>query len=322
MPILPALPVLLRQRLLFAILCFVWSTTWLAMKLGIAVVPPAFFSGVRWTVAGIALLAWRRYQHAPIGVSPRLVGRLVVLSLFMLSLNSSIQLYGLRLITTGMAAVINSGLTPIFMLAAAVALRQERLTWRQTIAIAVGVSGLLVLFGLRAVGQMDWREILGIILMVVSTLSYCVGSVLSRPLLRTMAPVHLAGVTNLIGGVVLLVLSLPLEPGAWQAAGFAWGWRAWAGWAWLVFAGSLGASIIFFILIRDWGAGRTGSYAFVTPVIAVALGMAVFGEQVDAAQALGMTLMLVGAGLGTTGGRRDTPATPTPQTAARGRSIP
>ena len=121
--------------------------------------------------------------------------------------------------------------------------------------------------------------------------------------MRIIPPVQMAGLTNLIGGVVLLALSLPLEPGAWQAAHLAWGWAAWIAWLWLVFAGSLGASIIFFLLVRDWGASRTATYAFVTPVIAVFLGMMVFGEHVSGTEALGMALMLAGAGLALRGAK-------------------
>jgi len=294
-----------RQRLLFLVLCFVWGTTWLAMKVGISVVPPAFFSGVRWTVAGLVLLGWRHYRHEPVRTSPRLLARLAVLSLFMVSVSAAIQLYGLRLISSGMAGVINSGLTPIFLLVFAAATHQERAGWRQVIAIVIGIVGLLLLFGPQAmVGQLEWREALGILLLVIATICTCFGNVLSRPLMRTIPPVQLAGLTNLIGGLVLLVLALPLEPGAWQAARLDWGWPAWIGWCWLVFAGSTGASIIFFMLLRDWGASRAGSYSFVSPVVAVFLGMGFMGEQVNAMEALGMTLMLVGAALGNSGRRQ------------------
>src|SRR5487761_2127089 len=47
-----------RQRLMFLFLCFVWGTTWLAMKVGIASIPPGLFAGSRWTVAGLALLGF------------------------------------------------------------------------------------------------------------------------------------------------------------------------------------------------------------------------------------------------------------------------
>jgi drug/metabolite transporter (DMT)-like permease len=296
--LLPTLSSAARHRLLFIVLCVVWGTTWLALKAGINAVPPAFFSGVRWTFAGIVLLAWRRFHHQPVHISPRLAGRVVLMSLVMVGLCAVIQLYGMRQISSGLAAVINSALTPISTLGVAVAMRQERPSWRQGIAFAIGIAGVLVLFGPDAVtGQVAPGELLGAAGVAFSTILYCIVSVTQRRVMRIIPPVLLTGLTNLIGGLGLLAFSLPLEPGAWHAAGLAWGWAAWLGWLWLVLAGSLGASIIYFLLMRDWGASRTATYAFVTPVISVVLGMAVFGEQVSGLEALGMVLMLAGAGL-------------------------
>jgi drug/metabolite transporter (DMT)-like permease len=296
--ILPALTAAARQRLLFVVLCFVWGTTWLALKASVTVVPPAFFSGVRWTVAGAVLLAWCRLHGDVVVLSPRLMRRVATLGVVMISLNTTIQLYGLREISSGLGAVISSALTPLGLLGFAVAMRQERPTWRQIGAIAIGIAGILVLFGPRAVaGRLDVAELAGAAGVALGTIFYCIGSVLARPIMRTLPPVQLAGVTNLIGGIVLLALSLPFEPGAWQAANLNWGWAAWMGWLWLTFAGSLGASIIYFLLVRDWGASSAGTYAFVSPVIAVLLGAVILDERLDAVQALGMALMLGGAGL-------------------------
>jgi drug/metabolite transporter (DMT)-like permease len=292
------LPAAARQRLLFAVLCVVWGTTWLALKASVTVVPPAFFSGVRWTVAGAVLLTWCRMHGDAMVLSPRLMRRVAMLGVVMISINTTIQLYGLREISSGLGAVISSALTPLGLLGFAVAMRQERPTWRQLGAIAIGIAGVFVLFGPRAAtGKLDLPEFLGVLGVAVGTIFYCIGSVVSRPLMRTVPPVQLAGVTNLIGGVVLLAFALPFEPGAWRAAALDWGWAAWLGWVWLTFAGSLGASIIYFLLVRDWGASRAGTYAFVSPVIAVLLGMALLGERIDAMQAGGMALMLGGAGL-------------------------
>ena len=46
------------QRVLFGLLCLIWGTTWLALKIGATAVPPGLFSGLRWTVAGALLLVW------------------------------------------------------------------------------------------------------------------------------------------------------------------------------------------------------------------------------------------------------------------------
>jgi drug/metabolite transporter (DMT)-like permease len=57
------------------------------------------------------------------------------------------------------------------------------------------------------------------------------------------------------------------------------------------------STTMYFLLVRDWGASRPGTYAFISPVIAVVIGCSLFGEKLDWGSALGMGLMLGGAGL-------------------------
>ncbi len=287
-----------RQRVLFGILCLVWGTTWLALKVGATAVPPALFSGTRWTFAGLLLIAWRAARGQPVRVGLRMAGRLTVVAVLMVSLNAVIMLYGLRQIGSGLAAVISSALTPISLLGFSVALGQERFSRRQARAIALGVVGIFLLFGPAAVaGRLTTAELLGASGVVVGCLCYTAGSVLARPLMRTLAPAQVAAATNLIGGAVMLLGSLLFEPGAVAALGGNWGISAWAAWLFLLLPGSLGATIIYLLLVRDWGASRTGTYAFISPVIAVLLGILVFGERVRPADAAGMALMIAAAGL-------------------------
>ena len=286
----------LYQRTLFVILCLVWGTTWLALKAGVTTVPPAFFSGTRWTAAGLLLLLWRWWRGQRITVGLRMAGRLSLVAVLMIALNATIMLYGLRHVGSGLAAVISSALTPISLLGFSVALGQERFNLRQIAAIALGVIGIFVLFGPAAFrGELDTMELFGAAGVIVGCLCYTSGSVLARPLMRTLPPAQVAATTNLLGGLMLLVLSLLFEPGAREAVGGHWGTAAWLAWWYLLIPGSLGATTIYFLLVRDWGASRTGTYAFVAPVIAVLLGVAIFGERLDAANAVGMALMLIAA---------------------------
>jgi drug/metabolite transporter (DMT)-like permease len=287
-----------RQRALFVVMCLIWGSNWLALKIGTGAVPPGFFSGVRWTVAGLLLLGWRWWRGQDNRVSRRLIGRLLLVSFLMVGLNALIQNYGLRLVSSGLAAVISSALTPISLLGFGVALGQERFTARQGAAIALGVCGIVMLFGPKAMaGGLDPLELLGVGGVVVGCLCYSLGSVLCRPLMRAMAPAQVATLTNLLGGLMLLAGSIPFEPGAGAAMRFDWGRPAWLSWLFLLIPGSLGGTIIYFILVRDWGAGRTGTYAFVTPIISVLLGVFALGERVDASDAAGMLIMLAAAGL-------------------------
>jgi drug/metabolite transporter (DMT)-like permease len=283
---------------MFIFICFVWGTTWLAMKVGIATVCPGIFAGLRWTIAGAIILVFRKIRGQRVMPPPRLIPRLVFVSVVLITLNQIIQLYGLKTITAGLAAVISSALTPIALLVFAAAAGQERFNARQLAAIAVGIVGVIMLFGPAALaGTLDGWEVFGAILVTIGVLCYTAGSVMTRPIMRTLEPVQLAGLTDLIGGVVLLVSSLAIEPGAWQSMHLHWGWPAFLGWLYLLVPGALMSTTMYFLLVRDWGASRPGTYAFISPVVAVAIGCSFFGEKLDWGEAVGMILMLGAAAL-------------------------
>jgi drug/metabolite transporter (DMT)-like permease len=218
------------------------------------------------------------------------------------------MLYSLRLVGSGLAAVISCALSPLSLLGFAVALGQERLNRRIVAAMALGVGGIFMLFGPAALaGRLDGLVLVGAAGIAVGTLVYSGASVLARPLMRTISPLLLAGLVNFTGGLMLLATSLAVEPGAVAALDFRWGAQAWLSWLFLVFPAALGASTIFFVLMRDWGASKASSYAFVSPIVAVLAGLVISGEALHPIDAVGMTLMLAAAWVAL---RRADPASP------------
>jgi drug/metabolite transporter (DMT)-like permease len=314
------------QRAMFVFICFVWGTTWLAMKVGVATVSPGIFAGLRWTIAGAIILAFRKFRGQRVMPPPRLMPRLLFVSVILITLNQVIQLYGLKHITAGLGAVISSALTPIALLIFSVAAGQERFSLRQLGAIGVGIVGVLTLFGPAAIaGTLDAWQVIGAALVTIGVLCYTAGSVMTRPMMRTLEPVQLAGLTDVIGGLVLLAASLGVEPGAWESMHLRWGWPAFLGWLYLLVPGALMSTTMYFLLVRDWGASRTGTYAFISPVIAVVLGCTFFGEKLDWGDGVGMTLMLAAAGLALRPVRAVTPVSAVPAASpalARGGTSP
>lgn len=293
-----ARPALSRQHLQFAYVCVVWGGTWLAMKVGIAVVPPAIFSGIRWTVAGLALLGVEAVRGHRRRITARDLIILAPVAFLLIVVNQAVQLYSLRFVSSGIAAVISAALTPMALLGLGWGMGQERITRTRVVAIGVGIGGVALLFGPQAIqGSLTANELIGAGGIVVSTLAYCWGSLLIRPMMRRFPPVELAAATNLMGGLALIAGSLAFEPGSLRALRFDWGWEAWVAWLYLVLPGAIGATLMYYFLVRDWGAARAGTYAFVSPVIAVIAGMVILGERIGGFEALGMVTMLVGAAL-------------------------
>jgi len=282
----------LQLRLMFAVLCVMWGSTFIAMKIGTQAVPPALFGGLRWTAAGLIMLAALRLR-GPMRLPWHMAGRIVLVALLMITANQVLMLYSLRWVGSGLAAVVNCALSPLSLLGFAVVMRQERLNRRIVIAMALGVLGIFVLFGPAALaGRLDGLTLIGASGVAAATLLYSAASVLARPLMRTVSPLLLAGLVNATGGVMLLALSLAVEPGTAAALRFQWGATAWIAWLILVFPAALGATTIFFVLVRDWGAGKAGSYAFVSPIVAVLLGLFISGEALHPIDTIGMALML------------------------------
>jgi len=286
-----------KQRLLFVALCAIWGTTWLAVKFGVDAVPPSFFAGTRFVTAGALFLAWCGARGIRLRFSPPAFGRLLVVAVLMVTATYAPLYWGQRFVGAGLAAVLNLSVMPLAMLGFAIAGRQERFTLRQAGAIGLGVLGLFILFS-RSLssggpgGGPGGDPLPGAIAIIASTLAYCAGSVVARPLLRSHPPTLVAGASNLLGGILLVAGSLAFEPGATHAALGQWGWMGWASWLFLVVFGSLVGTSIYLVLLRDWGASRAGSYAFVCPAVAVILGVLLDHETLHPAEALGMALML------------------------------
>jgi len=280
------------QRLMFVYLCLVWGTTWIAMKTATVVVPPALFAGLRWVAAGVVMLVVLRLRGR-LRLPWAHMRRLCVVSVLLIALNQIFMMYGLRLVSSGLAAVVNCALTPLTLLGFSVALGQERVTRRAIWAMGLGVCGVCVLFGPAAVsGRLDAAELLGAALIILGTLTYSAGSVLARPVMGGVSPFLVAGLVNLLGGVLLLVLAMLFEPGAWAAADLRWGAGPWWAFVYLLGPAAVVASTIYFFLVRDWGASKAGNFAFVSPIIAVLLGVVLSGEALHPIDAVGMAMML------------------------------
>jgi drug/metabolite transporter (DMT)-like permease len=280
---------------LFAVMALIWGSTWIAMKLGVESVPPIFFAGTRFFAAGSALLMLAWLRGTTRRLSRRELGRLAMMMLLMVVLTYGALFWGIRYVPSGLAAVLDLSLTPVALVGFGIVLGEERWSVSRVAALGFGFAGLAVLFGPQIVTPTDLYGLLGALAIVFSALTYSLGSVLARPLTHSMNAIFLSGITLLPGGIVLIAVALMFEPGALHAAHLAWPAAAWGGWLFLVLLGSLIAFTAFLRLIAAWGPATAGTYAYVSPVIAVLLGVLLLHERVGLRDGIGMLLLLAAA---------------------------
>jgi drug/metabolite transporter (DMT)-like permease len=281
---------------LFAVMCVIWGFTWIAIKTGVAQVPPFFFAGARLLAAGGLLLVLSRARGKRLSWVGR-HARVIWAAFLVNTVTYGLVFWGMQYVPSGLSAVVNLALIPLGLFSIGLLAREETFSYRKLVAILLGVTGLTTLFIPKLTLEQEAPALLGMVALVAGTLAYCWGSVLSRPLLRELDAMSLSGSLMLIGGLGLVLMSGFFEPMGRDVFAHFFTWPVLASWAFLVFGGSVVAFTIYLSLLRDWGPSRAGLYAFVSPIVAVALGVALFGEPFGAYELTGSAVMLFAAGL-------------------------
>ncbi|OWV66415.1 multidrug transporter [Rhizobium sp. R339] len=288
-----------RNLLKFVVLCFVWGLTWIAVKIGVETVPPMMFAATRFMVAGAVFiaLAWARGQRKAFSQEDKT--RLLIVSLLMIALSYGPLFWGMQFVPSGTAAVLEMSLTPLALLAFGIVLGEEQWNGLRAFAMLLGVGGLGLLFApsIDLTGLEKGLPMIGLIAIAWAAISSAWGSVLAKPLISNYGSARLSGLTTLIGGSVLLIASLAIEPRSAESLITPWEWQAVAGWLFLVIFGSLLGYSIYMQLLRDIGPARAGSFAFVSPAIAVSVGVVFANEPAEPQRFIGMALMIIAAAI-------------------------
>lgn len=271
----------------------VWGLTWAAVKIGLTELTPLRLAAVRYLVAAALLAVMVRGGGAAFreGRAPRTIASALLTN----SGTHGLLFWGVKHVASGLAGLVNLALMPVMLFALAAATGEERPSWRHALALAIGCAGLVGLFWTR-LGQGSNASGLGLAAIVGGTACYCVGSVISRPLVGPVKPLPLSLAQASIGGAALLALSLAVEPVAGTLSRLVTP-AALGSLLFLSLFGTIVAYTIYLVLLREWGTVRAGLYAFVSPIVALATGALLFGESIGWTEVGGALLLLIAAGI-------------------------
>ena len=280
--------------LLFLLMSLIWGATWIAIKAGLAAVPPVFFAATRYALVALILTIFVHDLKA--FADRRLIGRILVSGLLVNTGTYALLFWGMQFVESGMSGLVNLSLVPVGLFILSVLFKDEKATWRHGLALALGAAGLAALFSSK-ISTTSTHELWGVLAIVAGTFCYCLGTVLSRPLLLRMSPLQLTTWQAIVGSVGLLAIALSLEPISIQTITALMSPTPLAALLYLVVLGTIVAYAIYLRLVRDWGATQAGLYPFISPLVALALGWLVYAEEIGIAQVIGALLMLGAAAL-------------------------
>lgn len=280
----------LRGRALIAYLlvCVVWGSTYLAIRIGVGHLPPFLFAGVRFLIAGILLGGAVVATGGELPRTAREWKILAVVGIFLLIGGNAMVVWAEQTVASGLASVyVAAGPLWTALFDSIVPGGTTKLTWKMGLGLLSGFLGIVLLAGVTP-GQLLSAEMRGPVALTLASASWAMGSVYSKRRPTSASPYSAAAIQMMVAGALLIVIGLALgEAPAWHLT------RAGLGaLTYLILFGSIVGYTAFAYALRNASATVVGTFAYVNPVVAVLLGWLILHEQVTARTVAAMALIL------------------------------
>lgn len=273
---------------LYALLAVIWSSTWVAIKIGLEDSPPLLGAGIRFGLAGLLLLGIAAARRRSLRTDPRLAA---ILALLPFAFAYGLVYWGEQYIPSGLAAVL-FGVMPLYTaFLGAVLLPDEPLRARLVAGILVAIGGLALAFAESADSGDPELALAGAAALALAPIGSALGNIGQKLRGAGLDAVVLNGWAMLGGGLTLLAVS---------GASESWGELALTAEslgsiAYLAVAGSAVTFVGLSVLLRHISAQAMSFLALLLPFGALVFGAVLYGEEITARAVGGATL--VGAGL-------------------------
>ena len=278
----------------------IWGSTYLAIRFALQGFPPMLQMGSRFLVAGLLLAAWMRWGRGKPWPTALQWRNAALIGVLMLVGGMGCTAVAEQTVASGMIVAFVAA-SPVSMTFISRWLLGTRTTRLEGLGIAIGVGGVLLL----AQGSSFQASGVGLAMIAIASLSWALGSVLAQLPRFALAPGAMGFASEmLVGSLFLLALGAWLGEWAQFRASYPPSGLAIGAWMYLVVAGSLIAFNAYMVLLARASPALATSYAYVNPVIGMALGVSLGGETVTRYEWLASVVILVGVVLVVFGRRR------------------
>jgi drug/metabolite transporter (DMT)-like permease len=264
--------------LAFGLVYLFWGSTYLAIDIAVQTIPPALMCALRFSVAGLVMLAVCGATGRRILYSPRQIALAAVVGLLLLMGGNLTLSYAELAVSSGLSALIIA-ITPLwFLVLDSLLLGDHHISRRGKTGLLLGILGLFVLVWPEiAAGSIGRREFWASISLIGGSFSWALGSVLARRWQSGMDVFSSTGWQVLAAGAGNFIFALLNG----DLNHVTWGPRSLAAVAYLVVCGSWIGYTAYIWLLEHVPTSKVSTYAYVNPVVAVFLGWLILHERVD-----------------------------------------
>jgi drug/metabolite transporter (DMT)-like permease len=283
----------MRAVLVWLLLCIIWGTTWIFIKIGLNDLPPVSFAGIRFLLAFVILLPIVFLKKAGF---PKTIHEWKIIAItggLQFFVNYGLLFWGEQHISSGLAAVLQATIPAFGLILARIYMPDEKITVIKILSILFGLIGVAVIFKeqLQLGGTLSF---IGSLAIVVGAFAAAYASVLVKAYGREINPMNILCGQMIFGFVPLLTVGFAAEG---NPLDFNWTWSAVICVSYLAVVGSIIAFLMYYWLLINIDVTKAMMISLVTPLVAVIIGGIYLGEKLAAQTISGGLLVLASVGL-------------------------
>jgi drug/metabolite transporter (DMT)-like permease len=280
----------MKTVITWLVVCLIWGSTWLFIKVGLEDLPPIAFAGARFLLAVAILYIVIRLQDIKLPRTWREWRIIALTGVLQFSINYSLVFWSEQYITSGLAAVLQAMITVFGLVLAWYFLPNERITKLKVFAVLIGIVGVAVIFidQLKVQSSMAFLGSVGI---MVGAYAAAQASILVKAKGAAFHPAALVFCQMVCGLPAIIIYSLLVEG---SPLNFNWTWRAAGCILYLTIAGTIAAFWLYYWLLGRIESTKAMMISLVTPLLAVGIGAVTLGETLPS-QTLAGGLLIIGS---------------------------
>jgi drug/metabolite transporter (DMT)-like permease len=279
--------------IVWLIVCLIWGSTWIVIKIGLNDLPPIGFATARFILAAAVLFIVLRLQRIPLPKTAAQWQLVAITGVLQFAITYSLIFWGEQHISSGLTSILQATISIFSLLLAWILLPQEKITAVKIFAVMLGIAGVAVIFSdqLQLQSELAFLACLGILL---SAYTASQSSILVKAKGADLHPASLLLGQMLCGLPPIVIYSLAVEG---NPLTYNWTWSAIAAVLYLAIAGTIAAFWLFYWMLARVESTFAMMISVVTPLIAVLLGWLFLDERLPPLTFIGGVLILASVAL-------------------------
>jgi drug/metabolite transporter (DMT)-like permease len=273
----------------YAMLCFIWGSTWLTIRIGLESLTPIFSAGIRFSIASIFIIILMRIRGVRMQWDKDSVRLYLIMGFFSFVIPFCLVYWAEQFVPSGMASVLFAVFPFFVAIFSYIAIPNETIDRYQILGIVVGFLGIVIIFS-KSLGGDITDYLLGMVAIVLSGIMQASIAVTIKKYGHHLHPLSMNFVPMVIAGISMLIIGLAIE----NTSSNVFSTSAILSILYLAFFGSVITFTSYYWLLKRINLVILSLIAFITPIVALILGYIIYDEQLSARHFIGSAFVLLG----------------------------